>query len=258
MDLEEIFKDIEKRSPDAYNALSKLYKSAPFKTAKLLIGAYNQKPDEIIFILESFEKANLKKSENQWADNLACSLEDLIDCMYGYKSGTANSIFQKLAVVTAVKGGVSSFVFMVIKTFGVASTGTAISSLSGAAAVTATYYWIGGSVFSGVIILSFIGISVGWIVKNKTFSKKRDLDKFNEIETKIETSASQLIYALRRYTANDNKATQFVKEIVRRDAIAPIVENFSELSDNHLGFFKKRKLKSACENISKFACQLKL
>ena len=89
MDLEEIFKDIEKRSPDAYNALSKLYKSAPFKTAKLLIGAYNQKPDEIIFILESFEKANLKKSENQWADT-KCSLEDLIDCMYGYKSGTAN------------------------------------------------------------------------------------------------------------------------------------------------------------------------
>jgi len=61
-------------------------------------------------------------------------------------------------------------VYGAVSTFGVASTGTAISSLSGAAATSATLAAIGGSVVTGTVVLAGVGI-VGAMISRRLYMR---------------------------------------------------------------------------------------
>lgn len=82
----------------------------------------------------------------------ATALEDLVDALLIEKRGTSARIVRALSVKLAA-AGTTAGLFSIASILGTASTGTAISSLSGAAFNSAALAWIGGSVVTG-----------GWIV----------------------------------------------------------------------------------------------
>lgn len=93
-----------------------------------------------------------------------------------------------------------------IATFGLASTGTPIAVLSGAAATTATLYWLGSLVGLGVaaggVILAAKGIVIGIIVglggRKWLIGKPRSDDSLQEHERAILLASRSLIDAVKR------------------------------------------------------------
>ena len=82
----------------------------------------------------------------------ATTLEDLVDALLNEKSGTSARIVRALSAKLGAAGATVG-IFSIASLLGTASTGTAISTLSGAAFNSAALAWIGGSVVTG-----------GWIV----------------------------------------------------------------------------------------------
>lgn len=105
----------------------------------------------------------------------------------------------KLAGVTAM----SAF-YSAVATFGTASTGTAIGSLSGAAATNATLYWIGGLVGGGVAagatVMTFgaavIGAGAIWVCSKLFGTKPRKLETLSLTEKRILCSCDILLRSL--------------------------------------------------------------
>ena len=82
----------------------------------------------------------------------AIALEDLVDALLIEKSGTSARVVRALSAKLGAAGATVG-IFSIASLMGTASTGTAISSLSGAAFNSAALAWIGGSVATG-----------GWVV----------------------------------------------------------------------------------------------
>jgi dihydroneopterin aldolase len=105
----------------------------------------------------------------------------------------------KVAGVTAM----SAF-YSAVATFGTAGTGTAIGSLSGAAATNATLYWIGGLVGGGVAagatVMTFGAAAIGAgaiLVCSKLFgTKPRKLETLSLTEKRILCSCDILLRSL--------------------------------------------------------------
>ncbi len=88
----------------------------------------------------------------QAGDDLRCldeALKAVVGAILQQSNRTAGTIIG-VAAFKLVAAGVMAGTFAAIGTFGVAGTGTAIATLSGAAAATATLYWIGSSIGLGV------------------------------------------------------------------------------------------------------------
>ncbi|MEY8143210.1 hypothetical protein [Falsihalocynthiibacter sp. CO-5D18] len=108
------------------------------------------------------EKANVKVAEYElrhadytrenFYEKSAATLEDLVDALLIEKSGTSARVVRALSAKLGAAGATVG-IFSIASLLGTASTGTAISSLSGAAFNSAALAWIGGSVVTG-----------GWIV----------------------------------------------------------------------------------------------
>ena len=108
------------------------------------------------------EQANIKFAEYElrhaeytrenFYEKSATTLEDLVDSLLNQKSGTSARVVRALSAKLGAAGATVG-IFSIASLLGTASTGTAISSLSGAAFNSAALAWIGGSVVTG-----------GWIV----------------------------------------------------------------------------------------------
>lgn len=98
------------------------------------------------------ELKHAKYTQENFYEKGATALEDFIDALLRDDSGTSARIVQALSVKLAA-AGTTVGLFSIAAILGTASTGTVISSLSGAAFNSAALAWIGGSVVTG-----------GWIV----------------------------------------------------------------------------------------------
>ncbi|MFN3213751.1 MAG: hypothetical protein ACE37M_11640 [Henriciella sp.] len=156
----------------------------------------------------------------------------------------------KVAGVTAM----SAF-YGAVATFGTASTGTAISTLSGAAATNATLYWIGGLVGGGVAagatVMTFGATVIGagamlwW--SHKFGSKPRQLRDLELPEKRILCSCDILLRALEPEAndiANTSRRTPSGAErmLLSQDGIQPIIAAISSslLSKEREELLKKR------------------
>ncbi|WP_380054102.1 hypothetical protein ACFE33_12865 [Falsihalocynthiibacter sp. SS001] len=89
----------------------------------------------------------------------ATTLEDLVDAILIEKTGTSAKVVRTLSAKLGAAGATVG-IFSIASLLGTASTGTAISSLSGAAFNSAALAWIGGSVATGGwIVLGAVAIS---------------------------------------------------------------------------------------------------
>ena len=116
----------------------------------------------------------------------ATTLEDLVDALLIEKSGTSARVVRALSAKLGAAGATVG-IFSIASILGTASTGTAISSLSGAAFNSAALAWIGGSVATGgwiVLGVAAIGGAAAYYGSRQMLSKwtgkrrkKKTLDK---------------------------------------------------------------------------------
>lgn len=108
--------------------------------------------DHAVSKFAEFELRHSDYTEENFFEKGATALENLVDALLIEKRGTSARIVRTLSAKLAA-AGTTAGLFSIASILGTASTGTAISSLSGAAFNSAALAWIGGSVVAG-----------GWIV----------------------------------------------------------------------------------------------
>lgn len=136
-----------------------------------------------------------------------------------------NTVFGKTAGALSVAGTTAS-----VATFGVASTGTPIAALSGAASTSATLYWLGSTVglgaAAGGVILGGIGIGVGAAVgiagRKKLIGKPRDDTKLQQYEKDILDACDALIGALKKQNASQAPVSPAEMRFVAEQALLPL------------------------------------
>lgn len=166
----------------------------------------------------------------------------------------------KVAGVTAM----SAF-YGAVATFGTASTGTAISTLSGAAATNATLYWIGGLVGGGVAagatVMTFGATAVGagamlwW--SHKFGSKPRQLSELSLLEKRILCSCDILLRALEpekgdAVTTSRRVPSRAERMLLSQDGVQPVIAAISSglFSEGGQELLKKRLKRKYVKTLS--------
>jgi hypothetical protein len=143
---------------------------------------------------------NTTCSNRKLLETTKAELNYIVSCILQTDRATAADITSRAATAVAAKmagAGVASGLLGLVSTFGAASTGTAIASLSGAAQSTATLYWVGswvgGGVAWGAAITGGVGIVVGVVVYQLLKSHPRKPESFRPIDSAILNTAIALI-----------------------------------------------------------------
>ena len=169
--------------------------------------------------------------------------------------------------------GVPALVTGAITTFGVASTGTAISTLSGAAASNAVLAFLGGGslavggggIAAGSAILSDIAITAGWGVGLAaaglvtTLAGKRSLNKAEEYKTDVEEACIQMqlgvdfLNALSQTAAEQCDVMRKLEKRIKKafKYFRPILVNFDINDAYHVEVFRKNMI--LCKTLSDIA-----
>ena len=142
-----------------------------------------------------------------------------------------NAIVGKLGSA-AVTGGIAGLV----ANFGIASTGTAIASLSGAAATTAKLYWIGSLVGLGVagggLLLAAsglgAGVAIGALGKRKILGKQRSKDELEDHERAILVACVALIKSIREQRESGQEPSPAEMRLVAEHALIPLAHQINQ------------------------------
>lgn len=136
----------------------------------------------------------------------------------------------------ATIGGIAGLV----SSFGAASTGTAIASLSGAAATTAQLYWIGSLAGLGAVAGGFMlaasgvgaGVVAGLWVRTKILGKPRAEKKLQEHEKAILVACITLLNAVKQQIDSGLCVTSSDMRLVARQVLFPLVNQISQHWDS--------------------------
>jgi hypothetical protein len=200
--------------------------------------------------LESLRKIEALARENAtslWTEKpLSGSLEhllallELIDAAIHQRSSRKtrlllNIVFGKTASALSIAGTTSA-----VATVGVASTGTPIATLSGAASTSAILYWIGSTIglgaAAGGAILGGAGIGIGVFAgilgRRKLVGKPRDDAKLQEYERDILNACGVLADALRKQIASRTSVPAAEMRFVAKIALLPLTLQIDEHWDD--------------------------
>jgi len=163
----------------------------------------------------------------EWFEDTASELTHVLAAIMQVKPSAADRIVNasvaKLGAVGATAGvyGLASLV-------GTAGTGTAIGTLSGAAANSATLAWIGGSVFTGTIVLVGIAGLTGWGAMRLWKGKPREYSDLAEIEQNIVNACVNLAKAFKEEASSHNIPSKAVMETVVGQGLKPLLKTLDE------------------------------
>ena len=178
-------------------------------------------------------------SPENWYRKAADACEDISDIFLPngnrIQGRAQNIISAKLGGVGAA-AGIYSLAGMV----GTASTGTAIGSLSGAAATSATLAWLGGSVFVGGLLVGGATIVGGLgavkaiqIAKDRLYAKKMALDELGPDEAVIVNACVPLAIAFRQQDVSGQALDSCSARAIRDDVMAPLQAVLNEYKFDH-------------------------
>ncbi len=172
-------------------------------------------------------------TDSQWFEETAEQLTHILAAIMQIKPSHADRI------VSATVGKLGAFgttagVYGLASLVGTAGTGTAISTLSGAAANSATLAWIGGSVFTGTIVLAGIAIVGGWGAMRLWRGKPRQYEKLSEQEQNIVNACTSLAKAFREQAESNIDVDRNTIQVVVKEGLLPLQEsirNYSQIGD---------------------------
>lgn len=154
------------------------------KGAKAAGNAAHRHMDKQLTLMDQPNATNFYKKA-------AMTCEATVDALLNQKDGTSERIVRGLAAKLGMAGATAG-IFSIASIFGTASTGTAISSLSGAAFNSAALKWIGGSMAVGGPIVALVGLIGGTIayfgtrsLLRKYTGKKRKAKQLDDQESNV-------------------------------------------------------------------------
>lgn len=129
-------------------------------------------------------------------------------------------------------GGITGLV----TSFGVASTGTAIASLSGAAATTAQLYWLGsliglGTAAGGLLLAAGgigAGIAAGVWGHRRLIGKRRTEHELQDHEQAILVACITLINAVKQQIASGQKVSDSDMQMVAEQVLIPLASQINQ------------------------------
>lgn len=145
-----------------------------------------------------------------------------------------NAVISKSTGIAAATG-----IAALISAFGVASTGAAIGSLTGAAATTAQLYWVGsiiglGTAAGGVMLAGTgigIGIGGGLLAKRWLFGKARPEGELQDHEKAILVASITLIKAIREQIESGASTTHAEMRLIAEHALIPLANQINQYWD---------------------------
>lgn len=176
-------------------------------------------------------------SAENWYDKAALSCEQTVDALLNQASGTAGRVARGLA---AKLGGVGATagIFSIASLFGTASTGTAISTLSGAAFNSAALAWIGGTVASGALIVSGVGILGGILayfgarhLLVRINGKARKEEQLDDQEARVIDALLLLATSFRKQSGINSRLQPLAASALRVDAFDPLIKELGKCID---------------------------
>lgn len=182
--------------------------------------------------------------------------------------GVATSKLVAAAVMAGTFGGIAAF--------GAASTGTAIATLSGAAATTATLYWIGSSVGMGVAAGSLMltggaiaaGIPAAIFVRRRVFGRRRTEKDLSNREQAALYAALRLAAPVRAMRAKAVPLVPVEMRLFARQGLMPLASVLNELypvdiqadgddacvtPSRSLAYWPRRRLRRALRRLERIA-----
>lgn len=175
-----------------------------------------------------------------------------------------------VAASKLVASGVMAGTFGAIGIFGAASTGTAIATLSGAAATNATLYWIGSSIGMGVaggsLILTGGGLALGIpaaiLVRRRVFGRRRKPEQLSEQEQAALYATLRLAAPVRVAQARAMALSPFERRLYAQEGLAPLLAALGELSQDRketacaepqgsLAYWPRRRLRRSAARLAK-------
>lgn len=134
----------------------------------------------------------------------------------------------------------SASLFAIVSTFGTAGTGTAIGSLSGAAATSATLAWfgklIGGGAATGAMLLPVVGVGVGaavaYGVRNLLFDKPRKLAELTPEEQRILFCADAMLHSIEDVLQNSSAVSTDELALLNYDGILPLTRQLESYCES--------------------------
>lgn len=132
-------------------------------------------------------------------------------------------------------GGIAGLV----TSFGLASTGTTIASLSGAAATTAQLYWLGSLIGLGTAAGSLLlaaggvgaGLAAGFWGHRKLMGKRRIESELQDHEKAILVACITLINAVKQQIGSGQKVSDSEMRILAQQALIPLASQLSQYWD---------------------------
>ena len=135
------------------------------------------------------------------------------------------SQFGSAVLAKATGAAATTTLLALVATFGTAGTGTAIASLSGAAAANATLAWVGGLVgggmAAGAVLTGGIGLVVGLTAYKLLGSERRDFESLSESEQRVVQTCWLTIAIIDEYLAgpleqfSEREAEQLLVNVFR-------------------------------------------
>ena len=146
---------------------------------------------------------------------------------------TEPSSFRKLlrnAVVAKVgAAGASYSAFGIASLVGTAGTGTAIGTLSGAAAQSATLAWLGfGSMAVGAFVLPTVMVAGGFLLLKVWKGKARHPESLSANEREIVSACLGMAVGLREQADSGETPSKEEMVIVVRGALEPVAQRVTE------------------------------
>ena len=178
-------------------------------------------------------------SESNWYFRAANACEKVSDAILRNDQHISSKITKGIA--SKVGGiGASAGLFSIASLFGTASTGTAISTLSGASFASASLAWLGGSVAAGTVIVgaaTIVGglgaaVATGWVSKKYLLGEKQEKEQLAEVDKRV-IDACLMLGSVFRQCANEKKIVQRnVAKRLYKDALLPLTEDLDEVYQN--------------------------
>lgn len=186
------------------------------------------------------EQAQMKIAElelrhdNYTRDNFyekgAITLEDLVDALLIEKRGTSARIVRALSAKLGAAGATVG-IFSIASLLGTASTGTAISSLSGAAFNSAALAWIGGSVATGgwiVLGVAAVGSVVAYYgsrtLLQKWTGKRRKKKSLDKQERQFVETCLMLAVAFRERSGQKARLDRITAKALHQNLSRELIE----------------------------------
>jgi len=196
----------------------------------------------------------------------AKTCEDVNDALLRETRGTTAKM-TKIAAAKFGAIGTSAGIFGIAATVGTAGTGTAIGTLSGAAATSATLAWIGGSVVWGSAIVGALAMAGGigfaagalWVFHKYWRGKRRVKEELSEREQRIAEVTSKLAVACKRMDAEGRDPDPQVARAIFDQTLGPLCEELMGEQERHADWPQGaiNRLRSAVSRLNDIAMRTK-